>query len=109
MLRTPELLSLASLSALSTSGVPRCSSLGGLSGPEVRRDTPGASGCIEVLQARDLEPAPPDALAIATLPRDCPKELRSSPSSPSGGAPRVTDRDRAPSTWSALYGLLPQR
>ena len=39
----------------------------GLSGPEVRRDTSGTSGCIEGPQARVRVPAPPDALPIATL------------------------------------------
>ena len=103
-------LSLASLSALSTSEVPHCSSLGGLSGPEVRRSTSGASGCIEGLQARALAPAPPDALSIATLPRDCPmRPSPPSPSSPSGGGARVADRDCDHSAWSALCGLLPQR
>ena len=82
--------------------------LSGLSGPEVRRSTPGASGCIEGLQARAPVPAPPGVLSIATLPRP----LRPSPPSPPapfGGKARVADCDRAPSAWSALCGLLPQR
>ena len=52
---------------------------GGLFGPEVRRNTSGASGCIGRLQARELVPAPPeleleleDALPIAKFHRDCP-------------------------------------
>ena len=59
---TKPVLPLASLSVLSTSGVPHRSSLRGLSGPEVRKDTSGASGCVEGPQARALAPAHPDAL-----------------------------------------------
>ena len=59
---TTPVLPLASLSALSTYGVPHSASLGGLSGTVVKRNTSGASGCIAGLQARALVPAPPDAL-----------------------------------------------
>ena len=62
-------LPLGSLSVLCTSGVSHRSSLGGLSGPEVRRNTSGASGCVEGLQARALStlvPAQPDALPLAS-------------------------------------------
>ena len=41
---------------------PHRSSLGGLSGPKVRSDTSGASGCVEGPQARAVVPARPGAL-----------------------------------------------
>ena len=107
---SPSVLCLASLSALSTSGVPHCPSLCGLCRPEVRKNTSGASGGIEGPKKPVLVPAPPDSLSFATLPRDCP--LRPSPPpppSPSGGKARVAGRGHAPCAWSAIYGLLPQR
>ena len=63
---TKPVLPLAILSVLSTSGVPHRSSLGDLSGPEVRRDTSGPSGCVEGPQARALAPAHPDALPLVS-------------------------------------------
>ena len=102
-------LSLAGLSALFTSGVSHYASLGGLSGPGVRGNTSGASGCIGGLQARALVSVPPDALPIATLHCDCPMRPLQSPSSSSAREARVADLVRAPSAWSALYGPLPKR
>ena len=40
--------------------------LSGLSGPELRRGTSGASDCAEELQARALAPAQPDALPLVS-------------------------------------------
>ena len=74
-----------------------CPPRGGLSGPEVRRRTSSASGCIGGLQAQARVPAPPDALPIATMARDCPMRPPPPPStSPSGREARVADRARAP-------------
>ena len=64
----------------------------------LHRGTPGAGA---------LVPAPPDTRSITSSPRDCP--VRPTPSSPSRRVVCVADRDRAPSAWSALYGLLSQR
>ena len=66
---TTPVLSLASLSALSTSGAPPFSSLDGLCGPEVRWTTSGPSGCRGGLQ-RELCSQPHVALPLAALPRD---------------------------------------
>ena len=103
---TKPVLPLASLSVLSTSGVPHRSSLGGLSGPEVRRDTSGASGCVEGPQARALAPAHPDALPSVPScwgPSSSKKESHPEPqiltTSYHDTVPSRADSPNGPSPW----------
>ena len=95
---------LADLAKSSLNAGPWC----GLSRPEIRRITPGASGCVEGLQARVLVPAPPGALPLVSWCRGPSLPKQESHSEPH--IPTALYQDAVPSqadspNRSAAFGL----